>query len=84
MSGYGLMANSYKQLVEKGVISEEDAKTDIKIFEFLNDCSQDDIFTLFDSGAFNDIMKSYCKRALDLSGIDNDLKMTVMDFKIAG
>lgn len=78
MKGQETISNSYKRLVEQGVISEEDAKIDTKIFQFLKDCTEEEICTLFDSGAFNDIVKAYCKKALEISGVDVERKLMVM------
>ncbi len=34
------------------------------LFDFLGDCTQEDICTLFDSSAFNEIAKGYVRRAV--------------------
>lgn len=36
----------------------------IRILEFLGTCSEEDIAELYDSGAFNDITKGYCRKAM--------------------
>lgn len=64
MNGYKLMAESYRKAAEEGKISKEEAAKDCRIFDFLASCDQEDIFRLFDSGAFNDIAKSYLRIAV--------------------
>ncbi len=63
MNGYDIMADSYKSAVEQGQLSEEEAASKIRIYEFLGTCKDDDFFALFDSSAFNEISKSYLRLA---------------------
>lgn len=63
MNGYTLMANSYKKAAEQGRISDNAAQKNIRIYDFLASCDPDDICILFDSGAFNDILKAYVEQA---------------------
>lgn len=64
MNGYTVMADSYKKAIEQGKISKEDAEPEIRIFEFLSTCSQDDIYRLVNSSAFNDVIKAYMNKAI--------------------
>lgn len=64
MNGYKVMAESYRKAAEEGKISKEEAAKDCRIFDFLASCTQEDIFKLFDSGAFNEIAKSYMRIAV--------------------
>lgn len=64
MNGYKMMAESYKKAIEQGKISKEDAEPEIRIFDFLSTCSQDDLYRLVNSSAFNDIMKGYMNKAV--------------------
>jgi len=59
-----MMADSYRKLANEGKITKEEAEKDCKAFDFLSSCDQDDINNLFDSGAFNDIAKSYMRIAV--------------------
>jgi hypothetical protein len=72
MDGYSMMAESYRKLVEQGKITEEVATPEIRIFEFLSGCSQDDYYRLFDSAAFNDIVKSYVKASCKEAELDKE------------
>ena len=64
MNGYTLMAESYKKMVEAGKIEKEVADKEIRIYDFLATCDEDDLFRLVDSGAFNDIIKAYITFAI--------------------
>ena len=79
MNGFKLMADSYRQLVEQGKISQEDAERDIVTYDFLATCKQEDFYRLFNSGAFNDIVKAYMHKALEGAGVDNETTNKVME-----
>lgn len=64
MSGYKMMAESYDKLYKQGAISETEAQAAIRIYDFLDSCSDDDINMLYDSSAFNEISKSYVRLAV--------------------
>lgn len=71
MNGFKLMADSYKKAGEQGKIPMELVEKEVRVFEFLGDCSQDDFYRLFDSGAFNDILKAYMHKACVGAGLDD-------------
>ena len=62
MNGYTMLAESYKKLLQEGKVTEEEAKKNIKVMEFLAECSEEEINIMFDSAAFNEIMKEYVRR----------------------
>ena len=74
MNGYTLMAESYKKMVEAGKIEKEVADKEIRIFEFLATCDEDDVFRLVDSGAFNDIIRAYVVLAIKNADIGEKAK----------
>lgn len=78
MNGYEMMADSYKILEKQGKIDKESAEKEIRIFEFLATCDEDDICRLVRSAAFNDIVKGYCKKAMDSAEIDEQAQNTVI------
>lgn len=78
MNGYKLMADSYRKLAERNGSSEE-IERNIKIYDFLSTLDKQDINILFDSGAFNDITKCYCKVAMDNCGIDREIAKNVLN-----
>ncbi len=64
MNGFQVMADSYRKAAEEGKIDKEQADKDIRIFDFLASCDEDDFCKLFDSSAFNEIAKSYLRIAV--------------------
>lgn len=79
MNGYKMMADSYKILEKQGKIDKESAEKEIRIFEFLATCDEDDICRLARSAAFNDIIKGYCKKALESAEVDEQTQTAVID-----
>lgn len=65
MNGFQIMADSYHMAAEQGQISKEEANKKCKAYDYLANCDQEDIYNLFDSSAFNDICKSYLRKAAD-------------------
>lgn len=63
MNGYKLMADSYRKAAENGNISKEEAEKIARNYDYLAGCNTEDICNLFDSGAFNEIAKSYLRLA---------------------
>ena len=62
MNGYEILAQGYRKLVETGQIEmDEETKSYIKVYEFLASCSQEEKKMLFESGAFNDMIKEKIK-----------------------
>ena len=55
MNGYKLISDAHRQA------GDEQA---CKVYDFLATCNEGDIYTLFDSGAFNSIAKSYVRCAV--------------------
>lgn len=55
MNGFKLIADAHRK---QGMTRQAD------LYDFLGDCSTDDICTLFDSSAFNEIAKSYLRKAV--------------------
>ena len=64
MNGYEIMSDSYKKAIEQGKMKKENAEPEIRIYDFLATCSQDDIYRLVNSSAFNDVMKAYMNKAI--------------------
>ena len=64
MNGFKLMSDSYRKAAEQGAITQRQADKECKVYDFLATCDDEDICNLFDSTAFNDIAKSYMRRAV--------------------
>lgn len=76
MNGFKMLAESYRKAAVEGVISKEQADKQCRVFDFLGTCDDEDICTMFDSSAFNEIAKSYMRLAvkelIDEEVIDED------------
>ncbi len=59
MNGYKMLADSYRKFLDNNTADKESIKTHIKALDFLADCDKATIYALFDSSAFNDIVKGY-------------------------
>ncbi len=78
MNVYSLMANSYRNLANLGKIDKETANKEIRIFDFLSTCDNDDICQLVDSSAFNDIIRAFTRRAVQNADIDKESQKKVL------
>lgn len=56
MNGFNLMADSIRKV--------DGNEKKAKVYDYLATCDQDDIYTLFDSTAFNEVSKQYLRVAL--------------------
>lgn len=61
---YKSISEKYRQLAKEGQISKGEAEKYARIYDFLSTCDLDDLFILFDSSAFNEIAKSYLRKAV--------------------
>lgn len=77
MNGFALIAESYEQLVKQGKMTEEQAKRNIEIYDFLATCNQDDLCQMVDSSAFNDIIRAFLAKVIDNANLDEKSKDSV-------
>lgn len=82
MNGYTMLAESYKKLLQEGKVTEEEAKKNIKVMEFLAECSEEEINIMFDSAAFNEIMKEYVRRAINNADLGEEEEKEEIKSKI--
>lgn len=64
MNGFALMADSYRKAASEGKINKEQAEKQARVYDFLGTCDTDDLYTMFDSTAFNEIAKDYMRAAV--------------------
>ena len=79
MNGYTLMADSYRKAMEQGNIEKEVAEKKIRIYEFLATCDKDDICSMVDSSAFNDIIRAFLKLATVNAELDEESQKRVLN-----
>lgn len=79
MNGFTIMADSYRKLMEQGEIDKETAEKKIRIYEFLATCDTDDLCSMVDSSAFNDIIRAFLKMAVKNADIDEESQDKVIN-----
>ena len=78
MNGYIMQAETYKILAERGQIPKEEADRKRTVYAFLGTIEESQRYDLFDSSAFNDIVKAYVKLALKNTEIDEEKTEEIM------
>lgn len=69
----------YRKILEEGKISEEEAKKEIRIYDFLSSCDQDDFCRMVDSSAFNDIIRAFLKMAVVNAELEEEQQGNVLN-----
>ena len=78
MNGYKMSADSYRILKKRD--PKIDVDSNIKVLDFLATCTQEDIYNLFNSSAFNHICLGYVEMALnDFKELDDDTKDRIIN-----
>lgn len=80
LNGFQLAADSYRKYLEKNPDdpNRKSLEKSIKINEFLSTCSQDDIFEIYNTSAFNNITEGYCRKAAEGIGLDKEQIKTLI------
>ena len=61
MNGFKMLSDSYRKLSEQGKITEQEAEQQCRVLDFLSTCNDNELCMMFDTGAFNEIAKSYMR-----------------------
>lgn len=76
MNGYELHANSYREYLEKNPDlpqeNREHIESKIKTLDIMASLSEQERMMLFDTGAYNDVLKGYCRKAMQNCDIDHE------------
>lgn len=76
MNGFELHSQSYKKYLKEHPNEPEDVRAPmlrkIKALDFLSGCTEAERLELFNSSAFNDVVKGYLKLAVDNIKLDMD------------
>lgn len=81
MNGYKMTADGYRKLLGNSKLDQADIESNIKTLDFLAACTDEDIYNLFNSTAFNNICMGYVKVALnDFKEIDEELKDRIINY----
>ena len=83
MNSYQSYIESYKQILESNRkdIDREYIKSEIKALEPFAERTDEEIIKMFDSGAFRDILKAYCKKAMQNCKIDDTIDRVMSEIK---
>jgi len=65
MNGYKITADAYRSFLDDPTADKDSLKATIKALDFLSTCDKATIYALFDSSAFNDIVKGYVEMIAD-------------------
>lgn len=81
MANYDILIKSYEDIWEKKPeqCDKEAMKLSINAMKTLNNKTEDEICAIFSTGAFNDILKGYCKKALENCEVGKKQIDAVMD-----
>ena len=81
MNGYQFQADAYRKYLEQHPNEEnkEYMERIIKVNEFLATCTKEDIEELYNSSAFNEITKTYVKKAMQNLGFKRKEVEAVQD-----
>ncbi len=73
MNGYKVIADSYRKLLEQeqGAREKEKIESTIKVYDMLSELTENEVYCIFDSGAFNDVVKGYCRKAIKMCGLSD-------------
>lgn len=81
MNQYEMIAKNYKALMKRddSNISNAYYESKIKVYTLLANLTESEIIEIFNSGAFNDVLKGYCKAAMKNCNIPDDKIKEVME-----
>lgn len=83
MNGYKMTADSYRQYLEQHPDEPQEVKADlackIKALDIMANCSDSERLALFNTSAFNDVVKGYVKLALDNTGIEEEQRKAIVN-----
>ena len=73
MNGFKLQADAIRKVVERDADCDKEAMlSKAKVYDILSELTQNQIYELYNSSAFNDITKAYAKRAMETVGLDEE------------
>ena len=80
MNGYKLIADSYRDFLQtEKDIDKAEVEQKIKALDFLASCSKEEMYELFNSSAFNDVVKGYVLLALDNLKTDTEQRNAIVN-----
>ena len=78
-----MTADAYRQYLEQHPDDSQEVKADlackIKALDIMANCSDSERLALFDTSAFNDVVKGYVMIALDNIGIEEEQRKAIVN-----
>lgn len=80
MVGYRMLLDAHKKVLEEdgSGVDREFVKAEIKALEPFAERTEQEVLRMFDSGAFNEVTKAYCKLAMQNCGLDAKITNDVL------
>lgn len=80
MNGYKMTADSYRKLLESDRdINRVSLESKIKVYDFLGTATEKERLELFNSSAFNDVVKGYLKMTCDNLKLKEEVRQGLLD-----
>ena len=80
MNGYQMTADSYRTLLEREQnIDRASIERKIKALDFLATCTKEERLELFNSSAFNDVVKGYLKMACNNMELEDETRQGLLN-----
>lgn len=80
MNGYQMTADSYRKLLESEKdIDRASTESKIKALDFLATATEKERLELFNSSAFNDVVKGYLKMACDNLKLEDEVRQGLLN-----
>lgn len=80
MNGYQMTADSYRTLLEREQnIDRASIESKIKALDFLATATEEERLELFNSSAFNDVVKGYLKMAVDNMELEDEVRQGLLN-----
>ena len=80
MNGYQMIADSYRTLSEREKdIDRASIESKIKALDFLATATEEERLELFNSSAFNDVVKGYMEMAVDNMELEDEVRQGLLN-----
>lgn len=80
MNGYKITADSYRELLKSEQdINRASVESKIKALDFLAACTEAERLELFNSSAFNNVVKGYLEMACNNIGLDEETRKRLLN-----
>lgn len=81
MNGYQMHAQAYQKLLQREGLTDaerKDIESKIKVLSCMADLSEDERLKMFDTTAWNDVLKGYVKYAADVAKLPEKYRDALM------